>query len=203
MFSSNFYSCPLLLLAVTNLGFGAEFCRRGIKGDEIKVFHIQFAMEQIFIISQNHAVLCRTDFGNVNRLPGRNTKPLSLTYRVANNSFMMPKHISVFICKIACRIVFSCKPADKSSIIPIWDKTDILAVRLICVIEILLVCDHAGLMFIHVSKWKHGVCQLLLSKRVKNITLVFCRVSCFFQKISAIFPLFNSGIVSGYYIVTA
>ena len=46
MFSSNFYSCPLLLLAVTNLGFGAKFCRRGIKGDEIKVFHIQFAMEQ-------------------------------------------------------------------------------------------------------------------------------------------------------------
>ena len=153
------------------------------EGDEIKVFHIQFAMEQILIISQNHAVLCRTDFGNVNRLASCNTKPLSLTYRVANNSFMMPKHISVFICKIACRIVFSCKPADKSSIIPIWDKTDILAVRLICVIEILLVCDHAGLMFIHVSKGKHGMCQLLLGKGIKDIALVFCRVSCFFQKI--------------------
>ena len=40
-------------------------------------------------------------------------------------------------------------------------------------------------------------------KGIKDIALVFCRVSCFFQKIPSIFPLFNSGIVSGYYIVTA
>jgi len=64
MFSGDFYSCPLLLLAITYLGLGAEFCRRGIKEMKLKSSnHPVRDGTKFFIISQNHAVLCRTDLG--------------------------------------------------------------------------------------------------------------------------------------------
>ena len=116
---------------------------------------------------------------------------------------MFAKNVAVLVCKISCWIVLTCKSADKSCIIPIWNKADILAVRLICIEEILLICNHTGLVLVHIPKREHGMCQLLLGQGIEHIALVLGRVCGFFQKVSAILTLLDSCIMASHNIVAA
>ena len=116
---------------------------------------------------------------------------------------MVPSdYITVNIDKITVGICFTEITFNKLSVIPVGNKANILAVTLACVQEMLLLCNFADFRFRIFAQRKLNMRKLILSKRIKNITLVFSIVTTLFKIKPTVFFL-NNCIVTCYNIIEA
>ena len=88
--------------------------------------------KQIFVASQNHFICLRTDLLYKYRFSKSNIQSFSLSDRVARDSFMASEHFAVFVHKITFRHFALPIIIDKSRIIIIIHKTDLLRILFVC-----------------------------------------------------------------------
>ena len=116
---------------------------------------------------------------------------------------MVPSdYITVNIDKITVGICFTEITFNKLSVITVGNKANILTVTLACIQEMLFLCNFADFRFRIFTQRKLNMCKLILSKRIKNITLVFSIVTTLFEIKPAVFFL-NNCIVTCYNIIEA
>ena len=108
---------------------------------------------------------------------------------------MFAEHATVFVNELAVRIVSARKRANKRGIITVRHEADILAVRLIGVMEAELTRKLARMRFCHASERKQRMPQFVLRHRIEHVALVFRQVNRLFQQESAVFLLY-AGIVT-------
>ena len=108
--------------------------------------------------------------------------------------------MSFLIYKIARLKAFAGVSFNKSGIISVRYKADILAIMLARIDQSLFFRHFPDLRLRHAAQGEQRMCKLLLRQAVEHITLVFLFIDGFFQEeLSVLF--FDSGIVSGYNVI--
>ena len=89
---------------------------------------IQFCLEQFLIIAQTDLIFRRVYTINEDRFTKGNTKAFSLTNSIVDQTFVFAHNFAIHIYKIAWFAFITAFSLDKSRIVAIRDKTDVLAI---------------------------------------------------------------------------
>ena len=115
---------------------------------------------------------------------------------------MFSQNLSFTIYETTFRIVFPGILFNKIRIFSILYKTNILTVMFFRIDKAMGFCNLSGFCLFHAAQRKHGMCQLFLCHGIKNVALIFCRIHCFFQKISVfLLIIFNLCVMSRHHII--
>ena len=100
------------------------------------------------------------------------SESLSLTYRIADNSLVLSQHLSAFVNKISVRICPARVLLNKSCVIAVGNKADVLTVVLVSVDKTELFGNFTCLLLCHIAERKERFCKLFLCERIQHIALV-------------------------------
>ena len=192
----------LFLLAIPDLCFAGKPVMGRIPADPIKISYLCFLAKQITFTPENDISVLRRDPTYIKRLRSENAKASSLANGIVDNASMLTKNISLLVNKIPCSLGIFGVELNHASIVPVWHKANVLAVRLVCVDEAILFCDLPHLRLPQITKWKLRVCKLFLRHRIEDIALVFGFVQSFFEEELPVL-LLDSRIVARNKIITA
>ena len=119
-----------------------------------------------------------------------------------DNALVGADDLAALVQKIPLRIHFFCIGFDKIRVFSVDNETNILAVVLLGVDEIMGLRNCADLRFRHFPKGEHRMRQLLLGHVKQNIALILFQIQRLFQQIPArVFIIANAGIVAGDHII--
>ena len=172
----------LFLLAIPDLCFAGKPVMGHISADPVKISYLCFLAEQIAFAPENDISALRRDPTYIKRLRSGNAKTSPLANGIVDNAFMLTKNISLLVNKVSCRLGIFGVVLDHASIVPVWHKANVLAVRLVCVDEAILLCNLPHLRLPQITEWKLRVCKLFLRHRIEDIALVFVFVQSFFEE---------------------
>ena len=141
---------------------------------KIQLMAIQGILKDSRLFLRNHHFIALwPNLGYKHRMSQGKSKPLSLTYRIMNDSFMFSQHSAVFCYEITCTgHSLRHLTLQKGCIISIRHKTDILAVRLTCHRQLILFCQCPDFFLGIFSDRHQRSCQLLLGQVVKGVGLI-------------------------------
>ena len=121
-----------------------------------------------------------------------------MTKGVRNSTLVPAHHVALQIQIITGRIGLSGVLFQERNIVSVRYKANILTVLFLCVQKALRLCDQPDLCLGKRPEREERVGQLMLSKAVEKIGLIFVAVHCLFQcKASGVRILLNSGVVTG------
>ena len=110
--------------------------------------------KQIFVASKNHFIGFRTNFLYKYRFSKGDIQSFSLSDRVAGDSLVASEHFTVFVHKIALRHFSLTVFVDKSRIIVIIHKADLLRILFVCSRKSDLFC-HGTDLILGVLTYRH------------------------------------------------
>ena len=192
----------LLLLTIPDLCFAGKPIMGHIPADPVKINYLCFPAKQIAFMSENDISALWRNPTCIKRLRSRNAKTSPLANGVVDNTFMLTKNISLLVNKIPCHPGIFGVVLDHASIVPVWHKANVLAVRLVCVDEAILLCNLPHLRLPQITEWKLCMRKLLLRHRIEDIALVLGFVQGLFEEELPVL-LLDSCIVARNKIITA
>ena len=178
--------------------------RQGREGEPVPIPGQKGGREQCFIGADGNRVSLHVFFADVHRLAQGDAQALALAQGVTDCAPVGSHHLAVYVQILSCRIGFAGVAGEKSGVVPIGNKADILAVVLAGVDEALLLGNLPDFFFGQVPQRELNVGHLILIQTGQKIGLILGSIFGLAQQIPAgFFVLANPGIVPGYHIVTA
>ena len=114
-----------------------------------------------------------------------------------NQPFVPSYHIALRVDKVAGNGFYSHDVGEKSCVIVILNKTNILAVRLTGIYQVLFFGYFPDFAFKHIPQGKQGSRKLLLRHGIENVGLIFRCIFSFLQEIPLLLLIIlHSGIMA-------
>ena len=134
-------------MIITNLSESSDLFRNVFHCHKVQAVCPHSGRKQIFVTSKNHFIGFRAYLLYKYRFSKCDIQSFSLSDRITGDSFVTSENFTVFVHKIAFRHFSLTVPVDKSCIIVIIHKADLLRIFFVCGRKSDLFCHDTDLVF--------------------------------------------------------